>query len=500
MNVPSFFFKKTKKSTSIANKIQISQETASLLEEAGKSRWFSCREDKIKAKGKGEMITFWLVKGGDAMKDRASSIDSYDTNEEDDASIERAEKQNARIAKWTVEVLSTLLKEIISSRDARAVKTDLDSHLTALEASQGDYQHPLDEVEEIIMLPEYNAKKFRTKEASEVVLDAQVTEELRDYVQMIASLYNENAFHNFHHANHVTLSVCKLLNRIVAPDVDECNDRTLHDHTYGITSDPLTRFAVVFAALIHDADHSGVPNNQLVKEKSTVAAVYKNKSVAEQNSVDICWDLLMEPAYKNLRRHIYANEAEFKRFRQLVVNAVMATDIMDPDLKQLRNNRWDAAFNTYAKDDDDRRAVNRKATIVIEHLIQASDVAHTMQHWHVYRKWNEHYFMECYQAYLEGRAEKDPSKTWYEGEKGFFDFYIIPLAKKLKECGIFGVSSDEYLSYAQQNRKEWEERGRGLVKEMIRKVNHQQVRKTILEVSSHHQTKDSSGKSIVSFH
>jgi hypothetical protein len=33
----------------------------------------------------------------------------------------------------------------------------------------------------------------------------------------------------------------------------------LHDHTYGITSDPLTQFAVVFAALIHDVDHTGVP-------------------------------------------------------------------------------------------------------------------------------------------------------------------------------------------------------------------------------------------------
>jgi len=40
----------------------------------------------------------------------------------------------------------------------------------------------------------------------------------------------------------------------------------------------------------------------------------------------------------------------------------------------------------------------------------------------------------------------------YKGEIGFFDFYIIPLAKKLKECGVFGVSSDEYLNYATKNR------------------------------------------------
>lgn len=107
---------------------------------------------------------------------------------------------------------------------------------------------------------------------------------------------------------------------------------------------------------------------------------------------------------------------------------------------------------------DDANMTNRKATIVIEHLIQASDVAHTMQHWHIYRKWNERFFMECYKAYKDGRAEKDPSVGWYQGEIGFFDFYIIPLARKLKECGVFGVSSDEYLNYAVHNRQEWQVR------------------------------------------
>jgi hypothetical protein len=97
-------------------------------------------------------------------------------------------------------------------------------------------------------------------------------------------------------------------------------------------------------------------------------------------------------------------------------------------------------------------------------------VAHTMQHWHVYRKWNERFFLECYQAYRDGRAEKDPAQGWYEGEIGFFDYYIIPLAKKLKDCGVFGVSSDEYLNYAIRNRQEWETRGREVVNEMVEAV------------------------------
>ena len=60
------------------------------------------------------------------------------------------------------------------------------------------------------------------------------------------------------------------------------------------------------------------------------------------------------------------------------VKSVMSTDIMDKDLKQLRNARWDKAFKD-CTDQGTRTAVNRKATIVIEHLIQASDVSHTMQ-------------------------------------------------------------------------------------------------------------------------
>lgn len=62
------------------------------------------------------------------------------------------------------------------------------------------------------------------------------------------------------------MSVSKLMSRIVAPtDMDFqssiAKNQVLHDHTYGITSDPLTQFACVFSALIHDVDHSGVPNN-----------------------------------------------------------------------------------------------------------------------------------------------------------------------------------------------------------------------------------------------
>ena len=54
-------------------------------------------------------------------------------------------------------------------------------------------------------------------------------------------------------------------------------------------------------------------------------------------------------------------------------------------------------------------------------------------------------------------------------ELWFYDNYVIPLAKKLKNCGVFGVSSDEYLDYAVANRNEWEEKGEAIVKNMLEK-------------------------------
>lgn len=90
-----------------------------------------------------------------------------------------------------------------------------------------------------------------------------------------------------------------------------------------------------------------------------------------------------------------------------------------------------------------------------------------MQHWHVYVKWNERLFHEMYQAFMSGLAEVDPSLEWYNNELAFFDYYVIPLATKLKDCNAFGVTSEEYLMYALLNRREWELKGKDIVKEYL---------------------------------
>jgi len=53
----------------------------------------------------------------------------------------------------------------------------------------------------------------------------------------------------------------------------------------------------------------------------------------------------------------------------------------------------------------------------------------------------------------------------------FFTGQVIPLAKKLKDCGVFGVSSDEMLNFAVSNRQEWVEKGQQISRRMAEKYS-----------------------------
>jgi len=516
-------------STSKLNHIQLSATSADLIREFGYGKWIKQREDLVSVKGKGEMQTHWLESKSESRakkralfarkdnkfrseshtgeasaamvesngedekefsKDFSMDGDTDDIMDDEEECFESMMTKTERLVDWNVGVLSELMKQILAARSntsdfdawSRSLKlsTKLStSNLTKLENEIGKEGTVLEQFKEIISLPQIDVKDLKKRrDPNSIKLDDVVVSQLRQFLTKIASFYRDNPFHNFEHASHVTASVRKLLTRIVKID----NTDDLVGHSYGITTDPLTQFAVVFSAFIHDVDHPGVPNAQLVNEKTKDAIYYKEKSVAEQKSVDLAWDILMKKEYAHLRACIYSTEKELQQFRQLVVNVVMATDICDKELGALRKARWAKAFSNEGDDDTltiEEEDTNRKGTIVIEHLIQASDVSHTMQHWHVYRTWNEKLFKEMYSAYKLGRGVggKDPSLNWYDGEIGFFDFYIIPLAKKLHDCGVFGVSSHEYLEYAQCNREEWVRKGKDIVAEYLENYKNETQRK-----------------------
>ena len=79
-------------------------------------------------------------------------------------------------------------------------------------------------------------------------------------------------------------------------------------------------------------------------------------------------------------------------------------------------------------------------------------------------------FEEMFLAHAKGRGDVCPGDYWYDAELAFFDDVVLPLARKLRNARIFGVSSEEYYNYAQRNREEWEDKGREVVQFMAEKM------------------------------
>ena len=476
------------------NKVHVSVETAELLNLAGKSHWLSPRKELVPVRGKGEMSTFW-IKPKVCLADEESklfaktdaSVCSESTADESEGWFEQSDiadldrRGSAKIetiVERNVTVLKFYLKKIQARRAVLGPFGRKPSHGEA-EIGMGD--PIIEEARELVSMPLFDPSvATNTVNVDLLELPEAVESQLQLYVSSIASTYRDNLFHNAEHATYATVNMDKMIRNILASDepetyVDADDDsreatvlaEELDRRTFGIASDPLTQFALVLSALVHDVDHVGVSNHQLAKEKAPIAGLYKNKSVAEQNSVDIAWWLLMTPNFSDLRRAIYSDAVEMRRLRQLLVNTVIATDILDRDLKSHRDRMWNKAFRKQIWDANPVKFRDLQASTVIEHVAQAADVVHTIQGFRTYTSWSEKMFQEMYQAYHAGRAAFDPSANWYIRELAFFDKFVIPLTKKLRDSGVFGSFGDEYVKNAKENRRQWELRGKGIMNEML---------------------------------
>lgn len=239
----------------------LSSSTAQLLVAGNKEHWIKPRDEVVFAKGKGKLKTFWLTLHC-AEGSTTSSTDSASVHDVDVESIVVAQVPEGLPLFHTEKVKYKSEGTMPLSRDGRLIDWNvavLQDRLMAVAAQR----HHID--------------------VSRVNISAEVHSQLRDFIVGIASMYQKNPFHNFMHASHVTMSVTKILSRVVSFEEQTASNR----YTTGITSDALTPFAAVFSALIHDVDHPGVPNARLVIEGAATAAMYNNKSIAENNSIDV---------------------------------------------------------------------------------------------------------------------------------------------------------------------------------------------------------------------
>lgn len=201
--------------------IQGSKETADLLKLSGKEAWLSPRTDTVFAKGKGELNTFWVSVSGE----RANSIASVssDNQSNDDMKmfptnskrkggrqLPGLDERTYRLVDWNVETLLRIMKEIVAHRNAKKSSSKGAKRKSCVIANPAKLSNsaivagntPLEEVREIIALPDFDAKVAKKQQNPEdIVIPDNVINELHHLVSVIASLYNKNPFHNFDHAS-----------------------------------------------------------------------------------------------------------------------------------------------------------------------------------------------------------------------------------------------------------------------------------------------------------
>ena len=313
-------------------------------------------------------------------------------------------------------------------------------------------------------------------------LDTNVSDQLHDYVHLIASRYrNENPYHNFEHAAQAVMSIVSFINRITSGlksllemfSGDENPNELVQmlNHMRNIFDDPITSFACVLACLVHDVDHDGAP-----KRRSSLSPNgYQKQESMEQHSIHVAWSLMLQSEFKLLREAIFGpsvdgNDSDLNRFRYIFVRAVLATEInpahnrndaqYDPNQSVSKSQPFHEQATSHHSEMIGAllrppSEIMGKAMSMLEFMMQLSDVGHMIQQWPIYMKWNERLFQEYlihYNANNNIKAMKrrssssdsttqytrnlaHPSVYWYETELRYMKQYVMPITEKM--CAEF---------------------------------------------------------------
>ena len=480
-----------------ANRIQVSIDTAELLNLAGKSQWVSPRSDAVVVNGIGNMPTFWVKPKSCLLTSKAVANEkknensagisrSQGVNQDESFSLDDiSEKEFESLVDQNTAILIRYLRAIYAKRLALK-QTRRQNFASDIDDDIGIGGSIVEEAREMIQPAKFSFKVSMDQvDSSLIQILPEVESQLRVYVASIGAAYQRNnAFHNFQHASYSVLLMDQIISRITSSsDIMQAGfdgaprskgeiAKEIDAKTYSISSDPIIQFAMVFSALVHDVDHTGVSNDQLIKNGSPLASLYKRRCISEQNSVDISWWLLMKTEFEDLRSAVYSDTSEMMRFRQVLVNSVLATDIFDDKMRKHRENNWNNAFVEKVKskrhnsiDTDMKR--NLQTTSIIECIIQLAVFGYRGQSFREYMKWNERLFEEAMKSFHNGSAEESPALHWYKSELHSFDNFLLPLLSRIVDSSISGGFGDSYLMQALSNRNAWKSGGEALVQDMV---------------------------------
>lgn len=108
-----------------------------------------------------------------------------------------------------------------------------------------------------------------------------------------------------------------------------------------------------------------------------------------------------------------------------------------------------------------------RESVVMETILKAADVAHNLQGFDQMCKWSDKLYLELRRAYIQGRGDC-PQNGWFNNQIGFLDFYLLPLARKLDDMGVFRDDiGATFAANVENNRERWTREGMNVTSKII---------------------------------
>uniref|UniRef100_A0A8C8CT95 Phosphodiesterase n=1 Tax=Oncorhynchus tshawytscha TaxID=74940 RepID=A0A8C8CT95_ONCTS len=215
---------------------------------------------------------------------------------------------------------------------------------------------------------------------------------------------HKNPYHNLMHAADVTQTVHYLL--LKTGMVNWLTE--------------LEIFAMIFAAAVHDYEHTGTTNNFHIQTRSGTAILYNDRAVLENHHVSAAYRLLQDDDEMNILLNL--SKDDWRELRALVVEMVLATD-MSCHFQQIK------AMKNFLQQPE--AILKPKALSLILHT---ADISHPAKNWDLHHRWTTSLLEEFFR---QGDKEAElglpfsplcdrKSTMVAQSQIGFIDFIVEP--------------------------------------------------------------------------
>ncbi|KAI2667929.1 Calcium/calmodulin-dependent 3',5'-cyclic nucleotide phosphodiesterase 1C [Labeo rohita] len=215
---------------------------------------------------------------------------------------------------------------------------------------------------------------------------------------------HKNPYHNLIHAADVTQTVHYLLLKT--------------GMVHWLTE--LEIFAMLFAAAIHDYEHTGTTNNFHIQTRSDTAILYNDRSVLESHHVSAAYRLLQDDDEMNILYNL--SKDDWRELRALVVEMVLATD-MSCHFQQVK------AMKNFLQQPE---GIDKPKALSL--LLHTADISHPAKNWDLHHRWTTSLLEEFFR---QGDKEAElglpfsplcdrKSTMVAQSQIGFIDFIVVP--------------------------------------------------------------------------